>query len=272
MKHYYRTIADEKFSEEPDIKIREELAEQYLVWEYLGKERGWDVSGGVSGGVSGDVSGEFRGYFAEVGANNPFDLSQSWHLAQKGWKGILVEPIPELCESLRTHRSESIVVQAACGSPHAEPTALFTVAKDSGKSTLSSDFLDKRSSVDSQITVQVKTLDNILSSESVDSIDFVSIDVEGTQYDVLQGFDLQRWKPRLLLVEDHLLNTKTHKLIEEQQYQLVKRTLFNNWYIPCDATKPATGSGEDNILKGKLRRIPIRNLRFHLRRLLGKGI
>ncbi|MBC8421549.1 FkbM family methyltransferase [bacterium] len=252
MKQYYRTIADEHFSEEPDVKIREELAEQFLVREYLEAEQG--------------------GYFVEVGANNPFDLSQTWHLAQQGWKGILVEPIPELCESLRTNRSEAIVVEAACGSPYAEPTALFTIAKDSGKSTLSSEFLDKRSLVDSQITVQVKTLDNILSSESVDSIDLVSIDVEGTQYDVLRGFDLQRWKPRLLLVEDHLLDTKTHKLIEGQQYQLVKRTLFNNWYIPCGATKPTTGSGENKILKGKMRRIPIRNLRFHLRRLLGKGI
>ena len=252
MKQYYRTVAEERFSDEPDIKIREEFAEQFLVRQYLGIEK--------------------EGVFVEVGANNPFNLSQTWHLAQEGWKGILVEPIPELCESLRENRGESVVVETACGAPDAETTATFTVAVDSGKSTLSSAFLDKRSSVSSRITVQIRTLDDILESEFVEQIDFVSIDVEGTQYDVLRGFDLQKWKPRLLLVEDHLLNTKTHKFIEGQQYRLVKRTLFNNWYVPANAEAPLTGHGEDKILRGKIRRIPIRNIRFHLRRLIGRGI
>jgi len=252
MKHYYRTVAKEFFGSEPNVKLREEFAEQLLIRQYLGVEE--------------------PGFFVEVGANNPFDLSQTWHLVEEGWQGILVEPIPELCEELRKERPDSLVVEAACGSPNAPPTATFTVAKDSGKSTLSSAFLDKRSDVEAQITVHVKTLDDILEEAGVKQIDFVSIDVEGTQFEVLQGFDLQRWNPRLLLVEDHLLDTKTHKLILRQQYKLVKRTLFNNWYIQIGAKKPQTGKREDQILLGKLRRIPIRQIRFRLRRLLGKGI
>jgi FkbM family methyltransferase len=252
MKRYYRTVAEDEFGDEPNIKLREELAEQLLLRQYLCVHD--------------------TGFFVEVGANNPFDLSQTWHLAKEGWRGILVEPIPELCEKLRMERADSVVIEAACGSPNTPSTATFTVAKDSGKSTLSSAFLDKRSDVESQITVHVKTLNDILEEANVAQIDFVSIDVEGTQYEVLRGFDLQKWKPRLLLVEDHLLDTKTHKLILGQQYILVKRTLFNNWYIPHGADKPPTGKREDRILRGKLRRIPIRKIRFLLRRLIGKGI
>lgn len=252
MKHYYRTVAQEEFEHEPNIKIREELAEQLLIRQYLGMET--------------------QGFFVEVGANNPINLSQTWHLAQEGWRGILVEPIPELCRELRAKRPDSVVVEVACGAPSAPTTASFTVAMDSGKSTLSSEFLDKRSDVAMQITVNVKPLNDILQEEGVEQIDFVSIDVEGTQFDVIQGFDIQRWNPRLLLVEDHLLDTKTHKLILTQRYQLVKRTLFNNWYIPIGKEKPSTGKREDRILRGKLRRVPIRNIRFQLRRLLGKGI
>ncbi len=81
MKQYYRTVAEELYGDEPNIKVREELAEQYLVRQFLGMEDG--------------------GFFVEVGANNPFNLSQTWHLAQEGWRGILVEPIPELCNELR---------------------------------------------------------------------------------------------------------------------------------------------------------------------------
>jgi len=252
MKHYYRTVAEELFSNVSDIKIREELAEQFLVRQYL--------------------NASTPGFFAEIGANNPFDLSQTWHLAKEGWRGILVEPIPELCDALRDNRKDSIVIEAACGAPNANATAIFTVAIDNGKSTLSPDFLDKRSCIAKQITVNVKPLNDMLEDENVEQLDFVSIDVEGTQYDVIKGFELQRWKPRLLLVEDHLLDTKTHKLIRSQRYQLVKRTLFNNWYIPNNATLPLTGEKEDQILRGKMRRIPIRNIRFRLRRLLGKGI
>ena len=251
MQHYYRTVAEQEYSDEPNIKVREELAEQLLVRQFL------------------DVKS--AGFFVEVGANDPFKMSQTWHLAQKGWKGILVEPIPELCQELRGKRKDSIVIEAACGAPSDPSSATFTIAKDCGKSTLSSSFLDSKENVASHIKVNVQTLNQILSSEMVGNIDFVSIDVEGTQHNVLRGFDLQRWRPRLLLVEDHLLDTKTHRLILSQQYQLVKRTLFNNWYIPSGETAPITCKMEDRLLRWKLRRIPLRNIRFRLRKLFGRG-
>jgi hypothetical protein len=128
MKHYYRTVADEMFPEEPNIKVREELAEQFLVRQFLGDNK--------------------NGFFVEVGANNPFECSQTWHLAKEGWTGILVEPIPKLCQELRKERKDSVVVESACGAPNSHSSATFTIAIDSGKSTLSSSFLDNRSCVD----------------------------------------------------------------------------------------------------------------------------
>ncbi len=38
--------------------------------------------------------GDTPGFFVEVGANHPIEGSQSWHLEQRGWRGILVEPQP----------------------------------------------------------------------------------------------------------------------------------------------------------------------------------
>ena len=63
-------------------------------------------------------------------------------------------------------------------------------------------------------------------------VDFVSIDVEGTQLDVLRGFDLERYSPGLLLMEDHLHRLDVHCYIKKQGYRLVKRTGLNNWYVP----------------------------------------
>jgi hypothetical protein len=56
------------------------------------------------------------GFFVEVGANQPIEGSQSWHLEQCGWRGILVEPQPKLAERLREVRSAKVFA-AACSSP-----------------------------------------------------------------------------------------------------------------------------------------------------------
>ena len=65
--------------------------------------------------------------------------------------------------------------------------------------------------MESRITVDILTLDEILQQQNTTTLDFVSIDVEGTQLEVLKGFTLQKWKPRLLDIEDHLLDTRSHK-------------------------------------------------------------
>src|SRR5579864_173918 len=68
------------------------------------------------------------GYFVEVGANDPEDLSQTWHLEQRGWTGILVEPQPELALELRRRRTAQVFA-VACASPqHAGTTMSLHLA------------------------------------------------------------------------------------------------------------------------------------------------
>ncbi len=45
-----------------------------------------------------------QGFFVEVGANRPQQGSQSWQFEQAGWRGVLVEPQPDLAERLRRSR------------------------------------------------------------------------------------------------------------------------------------------------------------------------
>ena len=60
--------------------------------------------------------GDTSGYFVEVGANHPTEGSQTWHLEQAGWTGVLVEPQPDLAAFLVTSR-KARVFAAACSSP-----------------------------------------------------------------------------------------------------------------------------------------------------------
>ncbi|HEY0223897.1 MAG TPA: hypothetical protein VGC38_05220, partial [Pseudolabrys sp.] len=52
--------------------------------------------------------GDAKGYFVEVGANEPRVRSQTWHLEQSGWTGLLIEPQPELARELRATRMAKV--------------------------------------------------------------------------------------------------------------------------------------------------------------------
>jgi hypothetical protein len=67
------------------------------------------------------------GFFIEVGAGDPVNLSVSYHLEVKGWKGLLVEPQPELATKLKNNRKAK-VCSVACGSPQDRDEADFFVA------------------------------------------------------------------------------------------------------------------------------------------------
>src|SRR2546421_464606 len=96
------------------------------------------------------------------------------------------------------------------------------------------------------------TLDAILAEAGNPKLDFVSIDVEGTQFDVLRGFDLERHKPRLLIVEDHLYNLKAHRYLCHHGYCIAKRTGLNNWYIPKGSPFRLSTAAERFLLWKKL--------------------
>ncbi len=67
--------------------------------------------------------GDSKGYFVEVGANEPRVRSQTWHLEQAGWTGLLIEPQPDLVRELRATRMAK-VFGVACSGPENEGRTL----------------------------------------------------------------------------------------------------------------------------------------------------
>lgn len=87
------------------------------------------------------------------------------------------------------------------------------------------------------VEVPIRTLDDILvESHAPQPIDFLSIDVEGHETEVLRGLDISRWRPRPILVEDHVSNLSTHRFMKSIGYRLVRRIEFNGWYVPADSS------------------------------------
>jgi FkbM family methyltransferase len=173
--------------------------------------------------------GKTDGFFVEVGANDPEAISQTLLLERKGWRGILVEPNSKYRDRLRSLRPQSQVFQVACGSPEQCGKALLLLNDAGSRLAPPSEGLP----VAGYEEVQVMTLDEILKQAGNPRMDFLSIDVEGFELEVLRGFDLERHQPRLLLIEDNFLNRlKVHRHMKRRGYRLVKRTGCNNWYVP----------------------------------------
>lgn len=214
-----------------------------------------------------DFFGALRdGYFVEVGANEPQRASQTWDFEQRGWRGILVEPQPDLAERLRRERNAQVVA-AACSRPENDGRRM--TLQLAGPHSSMTEVVPGATKF-GRIEVPVRTLDAILQQASAPApIDFVSIDVEGHELDVLQGFDLERWRPRLILVEDHLAQLAAHRHLTRAGYRLIRRTGFNSWYVP-QAQAPRLGRGRFELARKLYLSLPFRIMRNWKRRLLGQ--
>jgi len=206
-----------------------------------------------------------KGFFVEVGANEPQRGSQSWQFEQAGWNGVLVEPQPDLAADLRRLR-RAYVVAAACSSP-ANAGSAMTLHVSGPHSSLKPELAVTGVVTKNTIDVPVRTLDDILEEAKAPvPIDFVSIDVEGHEVEVLSGFDLARWRPRLVLIEDHVTTLATHRCLTRAGYRLIRRTGLNGWYVPR-AQAPRVGAGWLQLARKYYFALPIRMLRDRKRRL-----
>lgn len=184
-------------------------------------------------------NGKKQGLCIEVGANDGINDSNTMYFESIGWNCILIEPNPVLCKMIRASRSATLVEVAA--SDKNGETSLFVAEgaqRAHGVSTINSaeEALNKIKSYGftySEVKVNTRTLNDILESLKVDrQIDFVSVDVEGHEMEVLKGFSIEKWKPTVILLED---NTNCEKAdvrnyLKAFGYHPFKRTGVNDWY------------------------------------------
>jgi|GEM_PF-1043367 len=179
------------------------------------------------------------GACVEVGANDGRTGSASYLFEQRGWQCLLVEPIPELVEEIRKHRTCKVVNCAASAS---EGEAKFFVAENveavSGLdlSPERAAWIERAGGTIKEIGVRTATLDSLIGEAGFDQLDFVTIDVEGHELAVLEGFDLERHRPRIVILEDNTVggDAGVIKHMVEHGYVHFKRTGVNEWYARAD--------------------------------------
>jgi len=207
------------------------------------------------------------GVFVEVGANDPISGSQTWLLEQNGWRGVLVEPQSVHYEKLRAQRPHSQVFQVACSAPDQEGEMDLLLAAETGSSTLRKQRDTHGTRFVGTERVKVTTLDKVLELAGIAQIDFLSLDVEGHEIEVLRGLDFARFHPTLILIEDGVRDLSRHRFLKARGYKLVKRTSLNNWYVPRDCDFRMSSLPERIELFRKMYlALPFRKIRLYLRR------
>jgi FkbM family methyltransferase len=154
------------------------------------------------------------GFFVEAGANDGYQQSNTYALERfHGWRGVLVEPIPELYREALVERPASTVVNAALvpfGHPEDTVEMRYGNLMSSVVGAHGSDEADREYvaaafalGLESERTVRVpaRPLSDILDEAGAPEIDLISLDVEGFEIPALGGLDLDRHAPRLMLVE-----------------------------------------------------------------------
>lgn len=156
--------------------------------------------------------GNRRGFFIEAGANDGVTQSNTlFYERHRGWRGLLIEPIPELAARCRKNRPRSIVENCALlatGDPRREVTMQFCNLMSLVKGAMHSEQADREhiekgcavQGIQSyEVTVPARTLDDILAAHGITEVDLFSLDVEGFELQVLQG--MTKVQPRFLLIE-----------------------------------------------------------------------
>ncbi|MDJ0554514.1 MAG: FkbM family methyltransferase [Microcoleaceae cyanobacterium MO_207.B10] len=190
-----------------------------------------------------------KGYFVEFGALSGINVSNSYLMELLGWDGIVAEPHPNYREILKKNRNcnicydavysitgKELVFKAVVGSP-----ALSTL-----ELSLPDDRQKKKRENAQDYIVKTISLNDLLGQFNAPSIiDFISIDTEGSELEILSTFDFTKYQFRSICIEygTEEKRKKIFEILTKQGYvrKWQKLSEHDDWYVNQKICNPAYG-------------------------------
>ena len=193
------------------------------------------------------------GFFIEAGANDGLKFSNTYlYEIEKGWKGLLIEPNYTQYVECKKNRLNSIVENYALvgdkynkdfirGSFDSGPLSLTARVIDFSQETITKNYLKEifiHLRQRNLVKVKAITLNNLLKKHQITEIDLLYLDTEEYELPILKGINLEKYRPKYIVVEIFRLKRKTFDLIkeymEENNYKFLERIPQTDDYIFCD--------------------------------------
>lgn len=182
------------------------------------------------------------GFYIDVGAHHPKRLSNTYIFSQYGWKGINIDPNPNSIALFNEERPWDINI---CGAvAQSKKTIAYYLFNESALNTCD-ELVAKKIISDNQFSLLGKTevqcfkLCDLLDAHINPSqhIDFLNIDVEGLDLDVLQTNNWEKYRPSIILVElrnstlKQIINSELNLFLEKINYTLFAKTFNTLIYL-----------------------------------------
>lgn len=186
--------------------------------------------------------GQDKGFYVDVGASHPVLDSVTCYFYERGWTGINIEPVRESFELLQKHRVRDTNLNVAISNTCGEATFYEIEGIESWctLSSLETRIADENVAVQRRVAsrkIPVVTLNSIFEEHAAATIDFLKIDVEGHEKQVLEGCDFHRFRPRIVIVEATNPNSKETSFEDWQVFLIESGYMFayfdglNRYYI-----------------------------------------
>jgi FkbM family methyltransferase len=181
------------------------------------------------------------GFYVDVGAHHPKRFSNTYLFYKMGWHGINIDAMPGSMALFKRWRSRDINLEVAVAKE--KQTLNFFMFNDHALNSFDEDLSRQRNNGPYHIVqerlLQTSSLSEILNEHlpCEQKIDFLSVDVEGRDLDVLQSNDWERFRPRCVLVECLGANLKAiqenviYQFLREKHYDFFAKTV--NTLIFC---------------------------------------
>lgn len=163
------------------------------------------------------------GIMVEVGAAGPDVLSMSRLFREHGWRTICVEPNPYFAQKQRDYGVEVYQVALSDKENLAADFSIVELYPEYWPLTFESRSAlelrqDHVGGIVTTIKVRVTTLTALLTELNVSSVDYVSIDTEGWELEVMRGFDVERFKPQVIVLENFQRDPNYEQYMKERRY------------------------------------------------------
>ena len=185
-----------------------------------------------------------NGVFVDVGSYHYQNYSNTYYLEQTlGWSGVAIDAQEEFGPDYAKHRPRTRFFAFFVSDRTDAIEALYVPQGNQLVASSRKDFSDRYDASGKKREVRTITLNDLLQRANIAAIDFMSMDIELAEPKALAGFDIERFRPRLVCIEAHPdIRQALLDYFAVHRYRVVGRYLradpANLWFAPGDASLP----------------------------------
>ena len=194
--------------------------------------------GGIDSLILDIFKNQKNGFYLDIGCGHPIKNNNTYLLNKKGWSGINIDLDEENIDLFNSYRKKDVNLATAVSDKEGE-TDLYFYHNKSALNTISKENADfQKAKVSAIKRIKTQTINRIIENTPFKDrkIDFLSVDVEGSELAILKNFDFTKYSPKVIVVEyldlslkkleiknlniNNIIKSEGYKLIESNNYTL----------------------------------------------------